>query len=517
MQTMPAPRLISLPKISERRGSLYFVENQVHIPFDIKRIYYINDVPQGEERGSHAHKELEQVFIALSGSFTITLDDGTSQSQFTLNRSNEGLYVPPGYWRNLTDFTTGAVCLVLASEPYQAEDYIRDYKHFLDFAKQRSERHSSKQSKVSFLDLRFQYEELRSELEQAYRRVMKNGQYILGPELENFEQEFADYCQSKHCIGVGNGLEALRLVLQAWRIGPDDEVIVPANTFIATWLAVSYLGATPVPVEPNCYYNIDPALIEQAITPRTKAIVPVHLYGQPADMDAINKLAKKHSLKVLEDAAQAHGARYKNRRTGGLADAAAFSFYPGKNLGAYGDGGAITTNDTGLADEIRSLRNYGSQQKYVHDQLGTNSRLDELQAALLRVKLPRLDLWNEKRREIAAIYNDRLRNFEPLILPPCIDGAEPVWHIYAIRCAERERLRKELGERGIETLIHYPTPPHRQKAYVQSYTNKSRLPFTEKISDELLSLPMGPHLTDDDLIVVAEAVQKALQLPVKIA
>ena len=262
---------------------------------------------------------------------------------------------------------------------------------------------------IPFLDLRASYLELKTALDSAFQRVMASGWYILGEELKAFEAEFAEYCNVKYCVGVGNGLDALHLILRAMDIGQGDEVIVPSNTFIATWLAVSYAGATPVPVEPDeATYNIDPSKIEAAITEKTKAIMPVHLYGQPADMDPILKIAARHHLKVIEDAAQAHGARYKGKRTGSLGDAAGFSFYPGKNLGAFGDGGAVTTNDSTLAERVRRLSNYGSQVKYAHDVKGFNSRLDELQAALLRVKLRHLDAWNGRRRQIAAQYLRKL-------------------------------------------------------------------------------------------------------------
>src|SRR5918997_2085576 len=310
--------------------------------------------------------------------------------------------------------------------------------------------------KVPFLDLKALYLELKEELDIAYQRVMYSGWYVLGREVKTFEQEFASYCQVKHCIGVGNGLEALHLTLRAYGIGEGDEVIVPANTYIATWLAVSYAGARPVPVEPEeRTYNLDPERVEAAITPRTRALIPVHLYGQPADMDALNDIAAPYGLKVIEDAAQAHGARYKDRRVGTLADAAGFSFYPGKNLGAIGDGGAVVTDDPGLADEVRLLRNYGSRVKYHNEAKGFNSRLDELQAALLRVKLTMLDGWNARRRALATEYLEAL-NSAPITLPFVPGWAEPVWHLFVVRHPQRDALQKHLAGGGIGTLIHYP-------------------------------------------------------------
>jgi dTDP-4-amino-4,6-dideoxygalactose transaminase len=482
-----------------------------HIPFPIERVYFINDVPGGAERGSHAHKQLHQALIALSGSFSVVLDDGQKETEFLLNRSNQALYLPPGYWRTLRDFTSGSVCLALASEPYTADDYIRDYDEFLAW---KAAVRTATTNQVPFLDLKATYEELRMKLDRAYHRVMSSGQFVLGKELSSFEKEFAAFCRVDYCLGVSNGLEALRLVLQAWNIGPGDEVIVPANTFIATWLAVTQVGATPVPIEPDAYYNIDVTAIEQAITKRTRAIIPVHLYGQPADMDAVAQIAGKYNLKVLEDAAQAHGARYKGRRVGGVGDASAFSFYPGKNLGAYGDGGAITTNDVDLFKTISRLRNYGSPEKYVHDELGTNSRLDELQAAFLRVRLENLESWNQRRATVAGLYHKYLGDLEgKLVLPKVASFAEPVWHIYAICTEAREDLQHALADQGISTIIHYPIPPHLQKAYADSFKHKRQFPYTERLSRTLLSLPMGPHLSAEAVKAVADRVRTALSSP----
>lgn len=351
---------------------------------------------------------------------------------------------------------------------------------------------------IPFLDLKDPYRELADELDAACKRVLRSGWYILGSEVAAFEQEFAAYCGVTHCIGVGNGLEALSLILHAYGIGKNDEVIVPANTYIASWLAVSHNGATPVPVEPDEHtYNINPALVERAITPKTKAIMAVHLYGQTADMDPLNDLAARYHLKVIEDAAQAHGALYKGRKAGSLGHAAGFSFYPGKNLGAFGDGGAVLTNDTHLAELVRKLRNYGSATKYYNDVIGFNSRLDELQAALLRVKLARLDQWNERRRKIAAVYQQGLRQTS-LVLPAVPAWADPVWHLYVVRSARRDQLQRRLAEAGIHTMVHYPVPAHLQKAYGPLRMAAGSLPLTEKIHAEVLSLPMGPHLSPAD-------------------
>lgn len=361
--------------------------------------------------------------------------------------------------------------------------------------------------KVPFLDFQSPYLELKLEIDTAYKRVMESGWYILGQELEAFEVEFAAYCGTKYCVGVGNGLEALRLILRAMEIGAGDEVIVPANTYIASWLAVSQLGATVVPTEPDeKTYNIDPLLIEQAITDRTKAIMAVHLYGQPADMDAINEIAMRHNLKVIEDAAQAHGARYKNRRVGSLADAAGFSFYPTKNLGAVGDAGAITTNDAELADKICLLRNYGSRVKYENEIQGYNSRLDELQAAFLRVKLAKLDEWNVRRVRVAGKYLKALGGNSSLKLPFVPDWAEPVWHLFVVCHPNRYNLGQYLQQSGIATLIHYPIPPHLSDAYGRNGWHLGDFPVSERLSNDILSLPMGAHMTD----IQVDAVTKVL-------
>jgi dTDP-4-amino-4,6-dideoxygalactose transaminase len=361
---------------------------------------------------------------------------------------------------------------------------------------------------VPFLDLSKVNAPIRQDLDAAYKRVIDSGWFIMGPELEAFESEFATYSDVKHCVGVGNGLEALHLLLRAYEIGPGDEVIVPSNTFIATWLAVTQCGATPVPVEPDILtYNIDPKLIELAITKNTRAIMPVHLYGQPADMDPINEIAKKHGLIVIEDAAQAQGARYKGRRVGSLGHAAGTSFYPGKNLGALGDGGAVLTNDDAIAEKVRKLRNYGSKIKYQHDTDGYNSRLDEMQAAFLRVKLNVLDDWNERRRSISRKYTQWLTG-SPVVTPSVPDWAEPVWHLFVIRSSARDKLVGELASSGIQTLVHYPIPPHKQGVYKQH--GDTRLPIAEFLAREVVSLPISPFLSDSDAEFVVSKILVAV-------
>jgi dTDP-4-amino-4,6-dideoxygalactose transaminase len=359
---------------------------------------------------------------------------------------------------------------------------------------------------IPFLDLGAAYSELRVEIETAVLRSLRSGWYVGGAEVEAFECEFAAYTETSHCVGVANGLDALHLALRAMDVGVGDEVIVPSNTYIATWLAVSQCGATPVPIEPlESTHNIDPSRIEAAITPRTKAIIPVHLYGQPADLDPILAIAHRHGLRVLEDAAQAHGARYKNKRIGGHGDVVAWSFYPGKNLGALGDAGAITTNDSDIADRIRVLRNYGSRVKYVNEMQGYNSRLDPVQAAVLRVKLSVLDSWNARREKIAVRYTKALAE-TGLELPGTPAWAEPVWHLYVVKSVERDALQKMLGEAGVGTLIHYPIPPHLQETYVKAGYGKGKFPISEQLAEQVLSLPIGPQLDDESVEVVIASI-----------
>jgi dTDP-4-amino-4,6-dideoxygalactose transaminase len=361
---------------------------------------------------------------------------------------------------------------------------------------------------VPFLDLRSAYEELRDEIDAAMRRVAASGWYIGGPECTAFEEAYAAYCEAAHCVGVGNGLDALHLALRAMEIGPGDEVIVSSNTFIATLLGVSMVGATPVPVEPDpATHNLDPARIEAAITPRTRLILPTHLYGQPADLDAIGDIARRRGLRVLEDAAQAHGARYNDRRLGAHSDAVAWSFYPGKNLGAMGDAGAVTTNDPELADRIRTLGNYGSRKKYVNEVRGVNSRLDPLQAAILGVKLRHLDRWNEARRRIASFYQDSLADIG-LGLPHVPNWAMPAWHLFVVTVDDRADLAAALEKDGAQTLVHYPIPPHRQEAYRDLGYGAGSLPIAERLAEQVLSLPIGPHMRRDQAEQVVEGVRR---------
>ncbi len=365
-------------------------------------------------------------------------------------------------------------------------------------------------AQVPFLNLKAAYEELKPALDQALLRTAASGWYLLGEELKAFEAAYARHTQTAHCVGVANGLDALHLGLAALGVGPGDEVIVPSNTYIATWLAVSAVGAVPVPVEPDeATFNLDPARIRAALTSKTRVILPVHLYGRPCDMAPIMALAKEHGLKVLDDAAQAHHAHYRGKPVGGLAHLTAWSFYPGKNLGAYGDGGALTTDDPALADRLRVLRNYGSRVKYVNEVKGVNSRLDEVQAAVLLAKLPHLAQWNARRTALATRYLDALKGL-PLTLPSLSSVEQSAWHLFVVRAHGRDALQKALKERGVDTIIHYPIPPFLQDAYAEFRARAADFPLANQMAQDVLSLPMGPHLSTAEQDQVIAAVKAAL-------
>lgn len=364
--------------------------------------------------------------------------------------------------------------------------------------------------RVPFADLKEQYHAISGEIDDAVRGVIQRADFILGKEVEEFETEFAAYLGVKHAVGVGSGLAALELALRAYGIGPGDEVVTAANSFVATALAIAAVGARPVlaDIDPLTH-NIDPRALEAAITPRARAAIPVHLYGQPAALEPILAVSERHNLLVIEDACQAHGARYQGRRVGGFGHAAAFSFYPAKNLGAYGDGGMVTTDDPSVAEKVRRLRNYGQVAKYHHEVAGTNSRLDTLQAAVLRVKLRYLDRWNESRRQHASSYG-RLLDGLPLRRPSVAGDVEHVYHLYVIEVDERDRVREALHALGVETGIHYPVPIHLQKAFASLGHRPGDFPVTEAAAQSVLSLPMFPELTEAQVADVAEALSRTL-------
>jgi len=363
---------------------------------------------------------------------------------------------------------------------------------------------------VSFLDLKASYYEIQDELDTEMASFLKSGQYIGGPRIEIFERNFAKFVQAETCVGLANGLDALEISLKALGVGIGDEVIVPSHTFIATWLAVSNCGAVPIPVDSNeNTYSIDFHKIERAITNKTKAIIPVHLYGQPVDLDPILDLARAYGLFVIEDAAQAHGASYKSKKIGSHGDVVAWSFYPGKNLGAFGDGGAITTDNLILAEKIRMIGNYGSKEKYVNDLIGVNSRLDPIQAIILDTKLKHLDNWNNRRRKIAEKYLNDLKGLD-LNLPDQFDLMNGAWHLFPIRISKRDEFMSALKREGVDTIIHYPIPPHKQKAYAGNFED-SDLSISEVMSSQLLSLPIGPHLEMDEVSFVIETIKNYLE------
>ncbi|MEM9434168.1 MAG: DegT/DnrJ/EryC1/StrS family aminotransferase [Pseudomonadota bacterium] len=361
---------------------------------------------------------------------------------------------------------------------------------------------------LQFLDVHYTYDILREPIDRAMRDVMESGQYIGGPAVDTFEDSFAKYCGTAHCVGTGNGLDALVLALRALDIGPGDEVIVPAHTFIATWLAVSQVGARLVPVDTDARtMNLDIALVEQALTPQTKAVIAVHLYGNPVDLGRLAEIAERNSVELLVDAAQAHGAQLKGQPICAQARLSTFSFYPGKNLGAFGDAGAVATSDPDLAGTIRRLANYGMREKYQHIERGVNSRIDPLQAAILQQKLSRLDAWNAHRAAIAAIYLERLASLEGLTMPKVTDGATSVWHLFVVRHPKRDDLAARLKEQGIPTALHYPIANHLNGAYRDDF-EPDEFPVTRAICETCLSLPIGPHLSLSQAHQIAETVSQ---------
>lgn len=499
------PTIVKVQDFTTPEGTLNVIEAGKEIGFVVNRVYWIRNVDEVSIRGSHAHKELWQCLIATSGSFEISLKNQAQTFNFKLTPDGGALVVPPGYWRTLTNFTKNAVCVVLASQHYSEADYIRNYEDFQIWDAERKKINS-----VSYLDFKRSYQELGHQLTLASQKVLSSGHYIMGKELESFEKDFAKFNNANYCLGVGNGLEAIEIVLNAWGIKSGDEVIVAANSFVATALGVSNVGATPVLVDNDPKtYNINPDLIEKAITPKTKAIALTHLYGQMADMDKIVLIAKKHSLKILEDSAQAHGATLNGKTCGHYGDAATFSFYPTKNLGAYGDGGAIITNDKELALACAQIRNYGSKKKYHHDVLGTNSRLDEIQAAFLNVKLPYLNIWNSKRKSLATIYFKELSNVEGLDLPFVPENSNPVWHVFPVLIKNNKRadLMKYLDGKQIGYNIHYPVPIHEQGCYKNLNYSADDFPVAHSQASQLLSLPLDAYHRAEEIEYVAKHIK----------
>lgn len=498
------PVLIDIPQYSDERGSLGVVEACRIAGFHFKRLYYLYGCKEKPERGQHAHKNLQQLMICLNGSCDIVLDDGEQTYDFNLNSPRQGLLIQPGFWRRLTNFAPDTVVGVLASHEYDESDYIRDYDAFKKWAEEKK-----KITSVPYIPMDRYHKAIGFEIEQEILKAIENFQFIGGGMVTRFEQEFATYCNASHAISCGNGLDALTMILKALDIGAGDEVIVPANSFVASALAVDMVGAKPVLVDcsPDDY-GIDISKIENAITPATKAIMPVHLYGIPSDMGPIMDMAKKHGLFVVEDAAQAHGALYNGKKIGGIGHAAGFSFYPTKNLGAYGDAGAVVTNDTALADKVKMLTNYGSKVKYHHEVKGQNTRLDTIQAAILSAKIKHLDTWNAQRQNLANIYYKGLESLDRFVsLPKISSNKQSVWHVFPLRVmgGQRDALMKHLNNNRIGTNIHYPVPINRQPAYIKEGLNVS-MPESEKIAIEELSLPLDPFHSEGEIQYVVSTI-----------
>jgi dTDP-3-amino-3,4,6-trideoxy-alpha-D-glucose transaminase len=498
------PRLIKLHVIPDPEGVLGVAEMTKHVGFPVRRMYFLTGLKDGARRGGHAHRTLQQCFICLRGAVTIEVQKGDRRVSFRLDDYGTAMSLPPGWWRELRDFTSDALLAVLASDEYDESDYIRDHNVFQNWGAERE------RSAVPYLDLNRYTTAMAPQLDRAISSVMQSGTFIGGPALLRFEAEFADYCGASNTVGVGNGLQALVLAMRARAIGPGDEVILPANTFVGTALAVSEVGATPVLVDVEEDTGlIDVEQVAAAAGPRTAAIIPVHLYGHPANMDPLQALSERHQMFLLEDACQAHGARYKGRRCGTLGAAAAFSFYPTKNLGALGDAGAVVTSDGECASAVRHLANYGSDGKNRPKMMGTNSRLDPLQAAMLSAKLPHLDAWNDRRRAHAARYRDGLSGMSDLVLPTARDWAEPVWHVFPVRIRDgrRTELQQALSAAHIGTNIHYPIPVHRQACYASMGWREGAFPVSEQRATELLSLPIDAMHTDEEIDIVIDRIR----------
>jgi dTDP-4-amino-4,6-dideoxygalactose transaminase len=486
-------------------GNLSFIESSRDLPFSIKRIYYLYGLNESYSRGFHAHRTLYQCFMALHGSVELHLEGPAGSFHFVLSQPNDGVLIPPAYWREMHNLSSDTVIIVLASDDYDESDYIRNYDEF------RSWLHSQNIEKpVPYIDLCRQLVSFK-DIESTLGQVVKSGRFINGPQVEKFEHEFASFIGVEYVIGVGNGLDALTLILDALGIGNGDEVIVCAAGFVATALAVSRLGAQPVFVDCLPDANMDPLKLKDALSERTKAIIPTHLYGFPAEMEAINKFGAEQNLPVVEDACQAHGAFYHGKACGSLGLAAAFSFYPTKNLGAFGDAGCVATDDKFLAGRIRQLSNYGSLRKYQHDIIGYNSRLDELQAAVLRLKLPHLTEWNNRRKQLSATYDQAFRDIEGLELAHPLVNTIPSLHVYPIRVKNglRDKMARFLKDRNIETNVHYPLAIHQQKCYAEKFSNLS-FPETEKWAKETLSLPLDAAHTQSEINQVCFEVRNFL-------
>ena len=496
-------RLEPLQVIPSDTGELRVAEVSRQIGFPVHRAYWLSNVPAGAGRGGHGHRNLRQCFICLRGTVRLSVSKGAEIRVVMLGEKPEAAIVARGCWRDLDQFSQDALVLVLASDEYNEADYFRSRADFDAW-----QGDVAPLAGVPYLDLARYAQALGPDIERVMRRVLMSGRFIGGEEVERFERAFATYSDSALAVGVGNGLDALALTLRAWGVGPGDEVVAPAHTFIATVSAIEAVGATPVlvDVEPDTGL-MDMAKVAQAITPATRAVIPVHLYGHPVDMDGLRQAIGERDIRILEDACQAHGARYKGQACGSLGDAAAFSFYPTKNLGALGDGGAIVTSDPVLAAVARRLGNYGAGEKYRHEVAGGNSRLDPLQAAVLSLKLRHLELWNVRRRRLARRYLFGLAQIRALRLPVVRPWADPVWHVFAVQVpgGARDALQAHLEARGIGTNIHYPTPVHLQPCNAGRWA-AGEFPVAERLAASVLSLPLDPLHTEAEIDHVIAAV-----------
>jgi dTDP-4-amino-4,6-dideoxygalactose transaminase/dTDP-4-dehydrorhamnose 3,5-epimerase-like enzyme len=500
------PTTLKISNFVDERGQLSVLETKRDLPFTVKRLYWLSAVPTPEiERGQHAHKKLWQCVICLCGHASLTVEGNGKTYKYLLEANNEGVIIPPGHWREIQNFAEGAICIVLASESYDEKDYIHKKADFHEW-----EKRNQKVTNVPYIDLNRYFELHKPDIIEQFDTVLQSSNFILGENTKSFEDEFARFCEADYCIGVGNGLDALCLALRAIEIGPSDEVIVAANSFVATALAPKLLGAKVVFADNNeTSFNIDANHIAKLITKNTRAIIPTHLYGTPADMDEIVKIAKLHNLWVIEDAAQAHGATYKGKKCGSIGDIAAFSFYPTKNLGGIGDGGAVVTNNRILADKVKLLRNYGSTKKYHHEIIGQNSRLDELQSTFLLHKLPYLNAWIGHRKKLAKIYFQKLKHLNELTLPQLDRNKSHVWHIFPILVAnnKRDALQNYLEKNNIGTNIHYPIPIPHQECFRDTKIDTTELKVCYSQAKQLLSLPLDSFHTEEEIKFVAQHVR----------
>ena len=507
LQNIPAPEPAD--------GSLCVLEGERDLGFTIRRTYYIHGVQSDISRGHHAHKSLRQCLVVLNGKLSLRLEGVSGTWSFVLDSPDRGLLVPPGYWRVIEGFKPETVLLAMVSQEYDESDYIRDYAEFQVWVAR--QRHGNTQPgeeshqpsvPIPYLDLSRRYSALAESMDATAREILSNAQYILGPNLALFEAEFAAYCKADYFVGTGNGLDALELMLRASGVGAGDEVIICSHGFIATALAVLRSGAVPVFVDSLPDGNIDPAAIPAVVTRKSKAILLTHLYGIPADMDALLTVSENNGLLLFEDSCQAHGALYKGKPCGGLSHAAAFSFYPTKNLGGFGDGGGVCTNNAELASTLRALRNYGSSIKYYHEYAGSNSRLDELQAGFLRKLLPSLDQWNVKRRQLAQVYASILADCQGVRLAQPAEDLVPNWHIFPVFVADgrREALAEMLKANGVGTAMHYPTPLHLQPCCASFGHAQGSFPVAERVAQEELSLPLEPFMEEHQVTRIARLV-----------